>query len=101
MELLWQELFWREVILRELFLTVRILAGIFLAGNVPSTRKISYVVVRVVSGVGAESVVEVAENLLGQKRVLSLEGVGSRVEEDLDEVGLDHSAPENIGKMNA
>jgi hypothetical protein len=75
--------------------------GDFLAGNVPSTRKISYVVVRVVSGVGAESVVEVAENFLGQKRVLSLEGVGSRVEEDLDEVGLDHSAPENIGKMNA
>ena len=51
-------------------------------------------VVRVVLGVGAEAVVEVAEDLLGQERVLRLEGVGRRVEVNLHEVGLDHSAPE-------
>ena len=51
-------------------------------------------VVRVVLGVGAEAVVEVAKDLLGQERVLRLKGVGRRVEVNLHEVGLDHSAPE-------
>ena len=51
-------------------------------------------VVRVVLGVGAEAVVEVAEDLLGQERVLRLEGVGRRVEVNLHEVCLDHTAPE-------
>ena len=50
-------------------------------------------VVRVVLRVGAEAVVEVAEDLLGQERVLGLEGVGRRVEVDFHEVGLDHAAP--------
>ena len=51
-------------------------------------------VVRVVLGVGAEAVVEVAEDLLGQERVLRLERVCGRVEEHLHEVGLDDAAPE-------
>jgi len=58
------------------------------------TQCLSYMIVRVVFGVGAEPVVEVAEDLLGQEGVLRLEGVGRRVEVDLHEVGLDHSAPE-------
>ena len=60
------------------------------------TKKCSaaHVIVGVVSRVRAEAVVEVAKDLLGQERVLRLEGVGRRVEVNLHEVCLDHSAPE-------
>ena len=60
------------------------------------TKKCSaaHVIVGVVSRVRAEAVVEVAEDLLGQERVLRLERVCGRVEEHRHEVGLDDAAPE-------
>jgi len=48
----------------------------------------------IVFRVRAEATVEIAEDFFGEKRVLGLEAVGGRVEEDLDEVGLDHATPE-------
>ncbi len=55
----------------------------------------------VIFRVRTETAVEVAEDLFGEKWVLSLEAVGGRVEEDLDEVGLDHTAPETFKKVKA